>query len=106
MIAPDLSIETTFDDGTCTVRVAGELDPDTAPKLDGELRDAVQASGCVRLVVDLEAVTFVDSAGLAVLLDALQAMRAREGVLVLRNPSSLVRRLLDITALTDELVVE
>jgi anti-sigma B factor antagonist len=45
------------------VRPTGELDLDTAPLLDQELRDA-RAGGADRLVLDMRELTFMDSTGL------------------------------------------
>jgi anti-anti-sigma factor len=45
------------------VRPIGELDLDTAPLLDEEL-SAARAHGADRLVLDLRALTFMDSTGL------------------------------------------
>ena len=101
-----LRIDTSGDDLTCVVTVAGELDPSTAPQLERELQASVFTSGCERLVIDLAGVRFMDSSGLSVVLNAHKTMRTRDGQLVVRQPSETVRRLLEITALTDELVIE
>jgi anti-sigma B factor antagonist len=45
------------------VRPIGELDLDSAPQLDEELR-AVRAAGADRLVLDMRELTFMDSTGL------------------------------------------
>jgi anti-sigma B factor antagonist len=51
--------------GVRVVRVAGDLDLATAPRLSSAVLDDV---GCRRLVVDLSAVTFLGSTGLSALL--------------------------------------
>ena len=55
--------ETGRDGETSWVRPVGELDLDTAPLLDQELA-AARAAGAARLVLDLRALTFMDSTGL------------------------------------------
>jgi anti-sigma B factor antagonist len=49
-----------------TVSAAGELDLDTAPTLDAELRRVARAA--TDIVVDLRDIAFIDSAGVHVLL--------------------------------------
>src|SRR4051812_3343235 len=58
----------------------GELDVYTAGDLRATLTDLV-GQGHVQLVVDLDAVTFMDSSGLDVLVGALKSARARGGSL-------------------------
>jgi anti-sigma B factor antagonist len=101
-----LTITIGSDDRSCTVTLAGDLDPVSAPHLEGELQASVFTTDCERLVLDLEAVRFIDSAGLSVILKALKLMRARDGSLVLRKPNPTVSRLLEVTALTGQLVIE
>ena len=54
------------DGGVVTVSPAGELDLGTAPALDARLRGV--ASGSSDVVVDLRNISFIDSAGVHVLL--------------------------------------
>jgi anti-anti-sigma factor len=57
------SCETRRDGDTVWVRPTGELDLDTASRLDQELA-AARASGAERIVLDMRALTFMDSTGL------------------------------------------
>ena len=66
-IAP-LSIRNTVRSGRHTLAVTGELDLDSANKLEEAVREAC-ASGA-ELVIDLRKVTFMDSTGLRVLIVA------------------------------------
>ncbi|MCW3033696.1 MAG: hypothetical protein QOK19_2295 [Solirubrobacteraceae bacterium] len=97
-----LRVETSSDAaGQPVIRVAGDLD---ISSVDG-LRSAVEAATVTRpdrLTFDLSALRFMDSAGIAVLLVA-----AKEVAIVrLRSPSRAVRRVVELTGLTDVLVVE
>jgi len=56
------------------VAVCGEIDLATAPQVEAAVIDAV-ADGWTRVVIDLRAVSFMDSAGVHLLL-ALLALRA------------------------------
>ena len=51
-----------IDHDTCTVRVRGELDPQTAPTLVEAARES-----CRPMVVDLAGTTFIDAGGLGAL---------------------------------------
>jgi anti-sigma B factor antagonist len=62
--------------------VEGSVDIATSPELRGELRVAVESKR-PRIVVDLGGVTFVDSSGLATLIEALQGTKAYGGKLCL-----------------------
>ncbi len=66
MNAP-LKIDTVGRDGSLVLVVQGELDLATAPRLDEALADAI-ATGASSIVVDLQAVSFMDSSGLHVLI--------------------------------------
>ena len=61
---------------TLVVAVAGEVDMDTAPQLAAAILDCIDQAGGGPCVLDLTAVTFLDSIGLTVLL---QATRRAEG---------------------------
>jgi len=82
--------------GRAVVVAAGEIDMTTAPGL----RDALAAAShaCTRVVLDLSAVTFLDSSGVAVLVDTLREGRqGRPLALSLAGAAHTVRRVLDIT---------
>lgn len=78
--------------------VGGELDVAASPALSEKLNEVIrQRHGDV--VVDLERVSFVDSTGLAVLLNALRRLtRARRRMAVVIGDGA-VRRAFDVTRL-------
>jgi anti-anti-sigma factor len=88
---------------TCdhVVAVRGEIDRIT---IDDVVR-ALEAVGD-NVVLELERVTFLDSSGVQGILQAQQAARERGGDVILRRPSHVVSRVLDITGLRDAFVVE
>ena len=104
---PDLvSIDVTGSTATgVLLTVRGEVDSSTAPQLR-EVLDTAFADGVPTLSIDLDAVTFLDSAGLCVL--AAAHRRAIEDSVVLRVVASgrAVVRPLQITGLYDLLAVE
>jgi anti-sigma B factor antagonist len=83
-------------DGVC-VAVSGEVDIDTAPRMRRALLEAVEAGQPV--VVDLGAVTFMDSSGLAALIVAQRAAQAAGATVELAEVPAPVRRLLSLTGM-------
>jgi anti-sigma B factor antagonist len=91
-------IEETSAAGACLLTVAGELDMAAAPLLSERLNDLIR-TGSGDLVLDLERVTFVDSTGLAVMLNALRRLtRARRQMAVVIGNGA-VRRAFEVTRL-------
>jgi anti-sigma B factor antagonist len=80
------------------VRASGDLDLETAPRLDAALTDAAASGRNVTL--DLRALTFLDSSGISVLMR--QAARAeRDGLaLSIIAPTARVARVLDVAGVT------
>ena len=93
-----LVLETALRDDAVVVRVAGEVDFRVVPLLRDELNDAL-ALGRARLVVDLSALTWVDSLGLGVLVAAWKRARAGGTELVLWRPSSKAMAILRLARL-------
>lgn len=97
----DLTAEVILDgDQTAIVRLAGEIDVATSPLVTDAVREAV-GRGATRLVLDMSAVTFMDSSGIAALITTRSA-----APLVVRAPSDAVVRLLATTGLTDTFTLE
>lgn len=71
--------------GTSVVKLQGELDVATAPRLDVTIRRLVE-HGSTDIVIDLGQVTFVDSEGVAALLRSRRLLAAVNGELVLTGP--------------------
>ncbi|MGL4744803.1 MAG: STAS domain-containing protein [Dermatophilaceae bacterium] len=95
----ELSVTTSHrDDGVSVLVVVGEVDAYTAAQLRGAL-DAEVGAGRVRLVVDLEGVSFIDSTGLGVLVGRLKLVRHQSGWLRIVCSSDRVLRVLRITGL-------
>jgi anti-anti-sigma factor len=100
-----LTVDAVSTDGAVRIVCAGEVDCSTAPELRRAL-DGAFAGGPRAVTVDLEAVTFLDSAGLSVLAIAHRTADrsgARMRVLV---GTRAVTRALQVTGLYDLLGVE
>jgi len=81
----------------------GQLDMYGSPELRDHVRDAVQSAPRL-VVVDLSGVTYMDSTGLAVLIEALRATRAKGGEFRLSGLSPVVMnqmRMLGILSVLD-----
>ena len=76
----------------------GDIDLNTAPSLRLALMEAIDAGK--RIVVDLEGVDFIDSAGLGVLLGGHERANGAGGELVLVATGRNVLRVLELTGLT------
>lgn len=100
--ATELVIATRVDaTGAHVVTVSGELDIATAAELEASIAQ-ITAAYPDRLVFDLSELRFMDSAGIAVLI----AAAAKANTVRLRNPSPIIRRVVEISGLCDVLPIE
>lgn len=67
---------------TLTARLAGEIDHHAAKEIMAELAEQIDAALPEHLVLELSEVTFMDSSGIAVLLNAWRRMGQLEGAMV------------------------
>ena len=81
--------EDTFDPSGLVVTVSGELDVATAPLLRDRLTAAIDA-GTQRLVIDLSAISFLDSVALAAIVHAKQRLPENGRLALAVDPSSYV----------------
>jgi anti-anti-sigma factor len=84
------------------VKLEGELDCSNTDELTRLLHNVV-LSRPRRVVVDLAAVTFMDSSGLRCLLQAAEHASSRDAHLVVERPSGIVRRVLAVTGTEEAL---
>jgi anti-sigma B factor antagonist len=96
------------DEGEWTaVVVAGEVDIASCTPLRQAFIDLASNGRAVKsVVVDMAAVTFIDSTGLGILVGATQRFRSLGRDLVLRTPSERVREVLSLSGLDNFLSVE
>ncbi|HEY1356857.1 MAG TPA: STAS domain-containing protein [Thermoleophilaceae bacterium] len=92
------------DDRTHVLSPSGEIDAVTAPQLGRRLLGLAD-EGKTGVVVDLSSVTFMDSTGLGVLLNALRALASRHGRMVLVCPNERILRPFQITGLVDRMPI-
>jgi anti-anti-sigma factor len=89
-----------FSTGAVVVSVRGEVDLVTAPGLRA-LINVFADAGHTDVVLDLGALDFMDAAGLRVIATASARLRPDGGALAIRSPSSMVRKILDLTGMLD-----
>jgi anti-sigma B factor antagonist len=105
MAAESLGIEVSESDGRTVVRLQGELDAATAPRLYATFSD-LSRRGVSRVDLDLAKLEFMDSSGLSVVVAEHKRTRDDGGGLVILSPSRRVIRLFQISGLMSYLVVQ
>lgn len=99
-----LGIETLVDANTATVKVDGKLTVLTAPELE-EAIGAIDAS-VSNIVIDLQEVTYVASAGLRVFVATQRLASSRGGTMTIAHPCDDVYEVLEMTGLATVLNIE
>ncbi|WP_460362983.1 STAS domain-containing protein [Actinocorallia lasiicapitis] len=97
-----LRLESREENGVIVVSPAGEVDVFTAPLLREFLLNLLD-DGMRKLVVDLAAISFLDSTGLAVLVGIWQRLRNHEGSFALAAANPRIARVLRTTRLDQSL---
>lgn len=94
----DLGLDVTEHDGVAVLGVRGEVDVSSAPRLRQALVELAN-EGRQRIVVDLDAVDFLDSTGLGVLVSGLKRFRTLGGDLIVACSQRRILRVFEITGL-------
>ncbi|HZN71552.1 MAG TPA: STAS domain-containing protein [Micromonosporaceae bacterium] len=95
-----MTIDVDEQDVLTVLVVRGELDLLTASDLAAVAEERI-AAGDRSLVLDLSALTFCDSTGLATFVWIRNLLQDEGGRLALATPTPMVRRVLDVTGLCD-----
>ena len=98
-----MTIQGEMGNGILTVKPEGKLDTVSSPELEAYLKE--RYDGCRQIVIDLEKVDYISSAGLRVLVQAHKVMKDREG-LVLRHVCGRVMEVLEMTGYVHVLRIE
>ena len=93
-----MDISTKKEGQLAVIALSGGLDAKEAPAVKKALQTLL-AEGALRLVVDMEAVSFIDSSGLAALVSTLLAARKSEADVALCGLTPAVRSVLELTRL-------
>ncbi len=84
------------------ISLEGRLDTTTAPQLDEEVK---ALDGVTKLVFDFTSLEYISSAGLRVLLSAQKIMN-KQGSMVIKNVSSEIKEIFEVTGFVDILTIE
>lgn len=100
-----MTIQETRLGSVVTIAVEGRIDTTTSTMLEESVARAVD-SGAGNLLVDLEQVDYISSAGLRVLLVLAKRMRERRGRLVLCSLQEPVRQVFDLAGFLPLFTIE
>lgn len=89
-----MQVTTTRNGDEAVVIIGGDVDAETSPQLEAEI-NSVLGRGVRSMIVDVEAVSFLGSSGLSVLIGAHRAADHFE----LRRGNRIVDRLIELTGL-------
>ena len=98
-----LNISVKTEGAEYTFLLDGRLDTLTSPDLDSKVKEVI--GDAEKLVFDLEKLEYISSAGLRVLLGAVQGMEGK-GEMVVRNLSRAVRDVFDLTGFSLMFTIE
>ncbi|PLR77289.1 anti-anti sigma factor [Bacillus sp. V3-13] len=96
----NLTIDVNEKETVVEVKVSGEIDAYTAPKLREALFPMSEKKG-IEMLVDLSEVSYMDSTGLGVFVGAFKNVRSHGGKFQLVGLSERLKRLFEITGLAD-----
>ena len=85
-----------LEDGIKKITLQGRMDIDGTQKIDMRFT-AVTASEAAKVIVDLSGVDFMSSIGIGVLVRSANALKQRQGKIVLLNPQPSVFKVLQAT---------
>ena len=85
-------------DGLGVVALAGEVDIDTAPQFKQAVKGAIEG-GASSLIIDMAAVTFIDSTALGVLVSGVKQARQRDSTLAVVSTEENINRIFELTSL-------
>ena len=98
-----MKIEQNKNGNELKIALHGRLDTATAPELEEVIKSSLD--GVTELVLDIEKLDYISSAGLRVLLAAQKVMN-RQGSMVIRNVTPEIMDIFDVTGFVDILNIE
>lgn len=102
---PQLQVRRGADAAGIVLELVGELDLQTAPQVELHIRE-IAILRPRRLLIDLGAVSFMDSSGLRVLIEARQMLPDSGVQLTLRRGARQVERLFEVTGVNSGFTFE
>ena len=80
-----------------TVELEGKLDANTAPELEEKLKPELKETGY--LIIDMQKLKYISSAGLRVLVWAVQTLDEHGGTMTTKNASDEIKKVFELTGL-------
>lgn len=99
-----MDIKTTVEGATATIELEGKLTVQTSPELSKAIEQLPET--VCNLDIDLTAVDYIASAGLRVIVAADKLAVKRDGLMRLLHPCDEVMEVLEMTGLSEVLVIE
>ena len=100
-----MDIIKTSNENSVTLALSGRLDTVTSSKLGEELA-IIFDEGAIELVLNLEALDYISSAGLRVLLTAQKKVNALATTMKIINANENVKEVFDVTGFSEILTIE
>lgn len=98
-----MTINKEMNDQVLSVHIEGRLDTTTAPELEESLKDSIDEAK--ELILDLENLEYMSSAGLRVLLSA-QKQMSQQGSMKVINVNDTIKEIFEVTGFDSILTIE
>ena len=98
-----LNVEKQTNGSELTIALTGRLDTTTAPQFESVVKESLE--GVTVLNVDMEALEYISSAGLRVLLSAQKIMN-KQGEMNVRHVSETIMEIFEVTGFSDILNIQ
>lgn len=81
------------------IKVSGVVDSETV-ELFGETVEGVFKEGCFNVILDIDGLTYINTAGLSIIADAYKKSSQNKGVLKILRAGDAIKELLDVVRFT------
>lgn len=99
-MAKDIDINIVRSGACSVVHVVGDIDLKTSPELRAAVLDLFENRGQERVILDLAGVNYIDSSGVATLVEGLQEAKKKNARFILCALNQAPRHVLELTRLT------
>lgn len=91
-------------ENTVTARLSGEIDHHNAKEIRADIDLAIDRYRPQKLILDFDGVTFMDSSGIGLVMGRYKAVKACNGVVIIENTGSQIKKVMRLAGL-DRLAV-
>lgn len=96
----EISVEKVGETGQISIiKIDGVVDSETVDGF-GEAIDQVFEGGCYNVILDIEGLTYINTAGLSIIADAFKKSSQNKGALKILRAGDAIRELLDVVRFT------